>query len=343
MSGITSPSFAHLERMSDARGLFEHAEGTTPREEHGYCTDDNARLLVVTSRADSEGDETARRLLRLSLQFVRDAKADDGQTRNRMDITGAWTDFPSTEDCWGRSLWGLGTAASMSANPGTRRWALRAFDHAARQRSQYPRAMAFAALGAAEVVAGTPGDRAGRDLLADSLTAILGPEARRCMSTAWPWPEVRLRYANAALAEAVIAAGAALDRPAELATGLEMLRWLLERETAGGHLSVTGVGGRAPDEHGPQFDQQPIEVAAMADACWRAAMVTGDREWLRGVTAAADWFGGANDAGAVMFDAESGGGFDGLLSDGVNLNQGAESTLALVSTMQRAASLALAS
>ena len=34
--------FDHVERLSDERGLFEHASGLTRREEHGYCTDDNA-------------------------------------------------------------------------------------------------------------------------------------------------------------------------------------------------------------------------------------------------------------------------------------------------------------
>jgi hypothetical protein len=38
---------------------------------------------------------------------------------------------------------------------------------------------------------------------------------------------------------------------------------------------------------------------------------------------------------------ESGGGYDGLHPDRVNLNQGAESTLAFVSTMQRARSFAI--
>jgi hypothetical protein len=84
------------------------------------------------------------------------------------------------------------------------------------------------------------------------------------------------------------------------------------------------------------FDQQPIEVAAMADACWRAHAVTGDPSWLRGVSAATAWFDGDNDIGLPMHDPESGGGFDGLQVDRVNLNQGAESTLAFISTMQRA-------
>jgi hypothetical protein len=202
--------------------------------------------------------------------------------------------------------------------------------------------MAFAALGAAEVMEVDPHDRGCRALLADCLRVILGDSDLDADST-WCWPEPRLHYANAALAEAVIAAGTALDRTASSAAGLAMLRWLLEMETRDGHLSVTGVGGRDPDERDVQFDQQPIEVAAMADACWRASAVTGDREWLRGVVAASEWFRGDNDSGTPMFDSSSGGGYDGLERHGANLNQGAESTLALVSTMQRAASLALAS
>jgi hypothetical protein len=42
----------------------------------------------------------------------------------------------------------------------------------------------------------------------------------------------------------------------------------------------------------------------------------------------------------VMYDPHTGGGYDGLKPDGPNLNQGAESTLALVSTLQHARTLA---
>ena len=174
-----------------------------------------------------------------------------------------------------------------------------------------------------------------RSLLHDTVAAIGSVPSGR-----WRWPEPRLAYANATLAEAAIAAGAALERDAVLERGLAMLAWLLELETQCGHLSLTGVGGRGPGDVGPQFDQQPIEAAALADACWRAYTLTGDAQWTRGIEAAAAWFSGDNDTGMRMRDDRSGGAFDGLRPDGVNLNQGAESTLALISTMQRAQSLA---
>jgi len=117
------------------------------------------------------------------------------------------------------------------------------------------------------------------------------------------------------------------------------LEWLLETETLGDHLSVTPVGGRGLGDKGPQFDQQPIEVAAIADAAMRASILTGDDSWERVVEMAVNWFLGNNDSGHSMIDLDTGGGYDGLHIDGVNLNQGAESTLAMVSTMQHRGSM----
>ncbi len=154
----------------------------------------------------------------------------------------------------------------------------------------------------------------------------------------WPWPEPRLTYANATLPEAMIAAGSVLERPLLVQRGLDLLEWLLDRQTLQGHLSVTPVGGSGPDDHGPGFDQQPIEVSALADACVRAQSVDDNRRWADGVTAAANWFLGDNDGSVVMWDPETGGGFDGLEIGGANLNQGTESTLALLSTLQHARS-----
>ena len=192
--------------------------------------------------------------------------------------------------------------------------------------------MAFAALGAAELLSVRPDDMLARSLLSDAADSMMGPSQH----AGWPWPEPRLTYANATLPEAMIAAGATLERPVILRRGLDLLEWLLDRETRDGHLSVTPVGGSGPEDRSPGFDQQPIEVAALADACARAYAVDDNQRWRDGITAAANWFLGDNDAGAVMWDPDTGGGFDGLERDGANRNQGTESTLAFLSTMQHA-------
>ena len=332
MNDLPTVSYRHLLQLLGPHGLFEHAELTTPRVEHGYCTDDNARLLVLTAQHADQPE--AARLSRVALDVVLASIAPDGRCANRLDDTGAWVDQPTTDDCWGRALWALGTAAAKHPDPAVRAEASRGFALAGAQTARSPRTMAFATLGAVEIAAVESGQGHAQRLMRQTQSTI-GPVP----SGAWTWPEPRLAYANAALAEALIAAGTATHSAWDVDRGLRMLGWLLERETRSGHLSLTPAGGAGPGDSGPGFDQQPIEAAALADACTRALTVTGDARWADGVTAAARWFTGDNDAGVPMFDADSCGGYDGLHRDGVNLNQGAESTLAFLTTIERAAAL----
>lgn len=329
-----APSFAHISALTDRFGTYEHAAFSRPRREHGYCADDVARVLVVAAR-EPHPTRAVRDLARGSLRFLADAQGVTGASRNRRSSTGRWRGRRGVEDCWGRSMWAFGTAAASD----NERWlgdaGLAYFEHGCQQRSSWRRTMAFAALGAAAVLSVDPNHRRARALLSDTAT-VIGPPA---LDPAWPWPEPRLAYANAVLPEAMLAAGAALERPKLVGDGLNLLGWLLARETRDGHLSVTPAGGAGPKDHGPRFDQQPIEVAAMADACARAHALTGDDRWVDGVRMAAAWFAGDNDAAIPMWDPVTGGGYDGLEAGGANQNQGAESSLALIATRQRAASL----
>ena len=102
----------------------------------------------------------------------------------------------------------------------------------------------------------------------------------------------------------MIAAGVALGCESLVDEGLDLLAWLLGHETNDGHLSVTPVGGSGPGDTRPAFDQQPIEVAALADACARAAALTSSDRWADGVASAVAWFLGDNDARAPMWDPE---------------------------------------
>ena len=326
---VTLPSFDHVLSMTDDIGMFEHADHAQPRHEHGYCTDDVARLLIVVAR-EPDASQELRELGRTAFRFMSGSQSATGRTRNRRGADGRWQSRYVVDDCWGRSLWAFGTAARGAPEAWMRSSATSYFNHGVKQRSPHRRAMAFAALGAAEIADHDPRHFHARALLTDAVTTIgpLSPEA------GWPWPEPRLSYANAALPEALIAAGEVLQRPDVLDDGLTLLGWLLDRETVDGHLSPTPVGGAGPADDTPRFDQQPIEVAALADACHRAHLVTGDERWRTGVDLAIGWFAGDNDVGAVMWDSETGGGYDGLTATGPNLNQGAESTLALISTLQ---------
>ncbi|MDW5329463.1 hypothetical protein [Plantactinospora sp. KLBMP9567] len=80
---MPAPSFAHLARLTDDTGLFEHARNATVRREHGYCTDDVARGLVVTSREPDPPDAVLQ-LAECYLTFLTHAQDDSGAFHNRL-------------------------------------------------------------------------------------------------------------------------------------------------------------------------------------------------------------------------------------------------------------------
>jgi len=76
-----------------------------------------------------------------------------------------------------------------------------------------------------------------------------------------------------------------------------------------------------------RFDQQPVEAAAMIDACLEAFNTTHVEQWLSNAYRCFNWYQGENDLRLPLYDHATGGCRDGLQADGVNENQGAESSL----------------
>jgi hypothetical protein len=329
MSPSPVAPFRHLQRLTDNVGLLEQAEGIVPRHDSGYLVDDVARGLVVVCREPSPSPELVT-LARRYLYFLAQAQAADGKFRNHLGYDRRWRGRPDTQDSWGRSVWALGTAAAHGPAAEIREDAHTRFGRSAAVSSPSPQAMAFAALGAGEMLGAWPDHPAALALLSRATAVIGEPSA----DAAWPWPATRLSYANATLAEAVIVAGEKLADDRTLRDGLRMLDWLLAIQTRDGHLSVVPAKGRSPGEDRPGFDQQPAEVAALADACLRAATVTGDSTWLTGVEMSVAWFLGENDTRIPMYDERTGGCSDSLGSTSRSRNQGAGSTLAMISVLQ---------
>lgn len=327
-------AFRHVVRLTDDRGIYEHAEGVHPRFDHGYCTDDNARLLIVAVR-HTDANADAGVLARVAARFLLDGQVDGGLMHNRLSFERMWTDVPSWHDHWGRTMWAFGSAVSLSNDTELRNRCYEAFEIGQDVRTPFLRSLCFSVLGAAEILATEPHHAGAIAIMHDAATRFSAlPKGDRM----WPWPERRLAYANALIPEAMIACGVAIENPTLVTRGLLLLQWLVKHETSGDHLSVVGTGGCGPADVGPFFDQQPIEVAAIADAAKRAFRVTGHEYWNQVVELSVGWFLGNNDSGESMIDLVSGGGFDGLQLLGVNTNQGAESTLAMLATMQHRSS-----
>ena len=328
MNQGSSVPLAHLDRLTDDIGIFEHAQLDEPRRNVGYCTDDAGRLLALGSDAISDRPES-RRLATVSLQFLR--RAFDGEGfRLRLGPGEVWTDDPSSDDATARALHGLGTAAARAPWDDVRHGSLELFEEASRFRSSYLRAGAHALLGATAVLA-IDSDSIAASRVAEWARVVLDVPG---VSAEWPWPESRLTYSNAIVPHALLALAHVREAHDDVARALQLLEWLVDVETLDDHFSFTPVAGRGPrTTKVPEFDQQPIEAWTMASACECAYEVTGLERWASRASRAALWFTGLNDTGTLVYDPRTGAGFDGLQREGVNLNRGAESTIAAVGAM----------
>ncbi len=330
---LPQPNFQHLFRLSDDTGILEHALLCVPRLEHGYCVDDVARALIVVCREKSVSPDMID-LAGRYLAFLKYAMRVDGKFHNRLSYQREWLDDIGSDDCQGRALWALGTAATMAPTQELRDIAYHMFDEASTEfSSPHLRSNAFAALGATKFLEFYSKHKQAAELLESATHKIIS--CIKPISKHWLWPETRLTYDNARIPQALIAAGKILEKPSTLSKGLLLLDWLVGIEWRRTHFSFTPVDGRGVDDSKPKFDQQPVEAAATTEACAESYLVTKNIIWAQRAITAANWFLGANDIGVSLYNRKTGGCFDGLHEDRVNRNQGAESTISCICAFQR--------
>jgi hypothetical protein len=326
----------HLARMTDATGMFQHATYTIPNYEEGYCTDDNARALLLTVLLGELGQDgpEVRRLATTSAAFLQAAfDRERKRFRNFMGLDRRWLEEVGSEDCQGRALWALGACVGRSQRPDLPAWAASHFELALPPVPSMtsPRAWAFSLLGIHEYLRRFSGDRL-TGQIRDALTALLVGLYERTATPDWPWFEEILSYDNARLPQALIAIGREGGDARALEIGLRALGWLVEVQRAPqGHFRAIGCHGFYRKGHAPaRFDQQPIEANATVGACLEAYRATQDPRWMNEARSSFEWFLGRNDLGQELYDPATGGCCDGLQEDRINRNQGAESTLAFL-------------
>lgn len=329
----------HVEALSDATGIMQHAVGARPDPAHGYCTDDVARALRVDLLHQRQLGWTAvAASARRHLSFLADAfLPSTGRFRNFRAVDGSWLDDGGSEDCQGRTLQALGETILLAPEAPMVATASLLLDRAlpAARELTALRARASALLGCAAAVRGGMEGEAPSTLRL--LAARLDAAFQACTDPTWPWPEPVLSYENGLPVQALIVAGAHLGDGKMLDSGLRTLDWLVESQTApAGHLSPIGNGWWPRDGVRSRFDQQPIEAAALLLAAEAAFAATGRARYRHAVEQAYGWFLGLNDRGIPVAVAHRGACFDGLTPDGVNANQGAESTLVWLIALEHA-------
>ena len=163
----------HLYRMTDSTGIFQHASFTAPNLSEGYCTDDNARALILAVLLGQleEAPKRVRALATTYAAFLNYA-FDPKKTRfhNFLSIDRRWLDEQGSEDSHGRAIWALGTAVGRSPHWSSQRMAERLFAQALPAVTDFtsPRAWAFSLIGIHEYLRQTKGDGLAKDVREDA-------------------------------------------------------------------------------------------------------------------------------------------------------------------------------
>jgi glycosyltransferase involved in cell wall biosynthesis len=329
---LPEPSLVHLKRLTDDTGLFQHAKFTVPDRRCGYCTDDNARAVIVMSKYCSQyTDPDALRLFGIYLSFVLNSQNDDGMVRNFLNFDRTWRREEPEHDALGRVLWALGTVMAKPPLPEYLLITKDSFDKSVEHVSGlYSRGLAYSILGMRDYLKQFPGAsdiKRQMSIAADRLAKLYEQNSH----PDWHWFEDILTYDNAILPCALFTAGVTFDDNRYIEIAEKTCKFLLDNTFTGEHFSFVGCNGwyRRGGEKA-SFDQQPIEAQSTVLMLNAAYDATGNLEFLALQRKAFDWFLGDNDLHTPIYDFKTKGCNDGLGPGDVNKNQGAESLLSFL-------------
>jgi len=324
------PDLRFLKRLTNQTGIIQHTKYSVPDRNLGYSVDDNARaLLVVSLYHRLFDDEEILNLGVIYLSFVHHAKTKDNLFYNFMSFDNKFLDHAKTEDGFGRVLWALGY--TIFAKP--RRDLVLGSKHLVQEieskilEVRSPRAIAYSLAGLFYLAKANENEVKWMEYL-DQLAARLVDLYAKCSSSGWKWFEPYLTYANGIFPYALALAFIATNKKLYLDIAKESLDFL-EKETTQKNVPCP-IGQDGWYERGKQkalFDQQPIEAADMVLAYLSLYKIDLNAEYLHKAKNWFSWYHGNNLKKVEVYDNVTGGCFDGINQNGVNLNQGAESIL----------------
>lgn len=325
-------NFKHISNLTDHTGIIQHAVFATPNRKEGYCIDDNARALLfaVWACKNNKKDQVAPYLLPVYLSFIHYMQTDDGYFRNFLSYTRLNLEDRGSEDSFGRTIMALGYLINegpsyLHVKTGQEIFA-KAYPHVNSLISI--RGIAYSIIGICQFIKRHYPDDRKRNMVANLSEKMIGMY-RDNKSNDWLWFEPILTYDNAMLPLALLNAYEITQNEEYLAIALESMNFLESKVFYDDMLRPIGNEGWHK-RGGPvaQFDQQGIDVMAMVLFYQQAFRVTGEQHYHASMNKSYQWFLGDNDLGLSLYDSSTGGCADGLHSEGINLNQGAESTLA---------------
>ncbi|HMS33926.1 MAG TPA: glycosyltransferase family 4 protein [Ignavibacteria bacterium] len=334
-------NLTHMKNMTDDTGIFQHATYSIPNPKHGYCVDDNVRALhVAVMHKINSNDDTIDPYINRYLQFVYHSfNEDKGLFRNFMSYDRKWLEEEGSEDSNGRVIYVLGYLIRHIKSHSILGLTKNLFDNSIKNMAEVksPRSIAYIIFGCIFYLQKFSGASEIKNIL-NKLSHRLYECYVNTRTDDWLWFENSLTYANARLSQALIMSGKSLNRKEYTIAGLESLKWLYDNlyDKEKKYLSLIGnAGWFVKGQSKSKYDQQPVEIPGLIDACYEAYLATNDNMWISNIGTAFSWFLGNNDRQEPMIDFTSGGCYDGLTSTKLNDNQGAESVLSWLSSLYK--------
>ncbi len=321
--------------LTDDTGLLQHAKFGTPRREEGYTTDDNTRALVALTRYFQEkgNSKIVDKLIDTYLSFVFHMQRKNGKMHNLLSYDRRFKDFEGSEDCMGRTLWSCGLVVGSNLPHEKRLIGKEVFDKLFPWAFFFksPRSKAFTLMGLKYYQEAYPEDPNVQKNIREFAEKLVG-HYRAERSKDWRWFESSLTYANGRLPQALFEAHQEDDKNSSLQTAEESINFLLEVQMVNGtFVPIGNRGWYKKREKRAMYDQQSIEAAVMTEAVLSAFRETGDAKYKLMALAIFNWFLGKNALKLAVYNSETGGCYDGITSEGLNLNMGAEAIVCYLS------------
>jgi len=324
----------HLSHLSDDFGIIQFAVLDKPDHSSGYTIDDNARALVaMVWLLNIHKNRAAERLAGIYFKFLKIASKTEGGFENYFTFDRvAHSDRnkqENLEEADARALWATAVASASESVGATRNKARTLFinEFSKIQIKKSPRAAAFYIKGLV-VWLNLNKDEKAEALLKENANFLLDI-FNRTASDEWQWFEEILAYSNAVIPEALLLAYKITDRKEYFDVGKKSLDFLISNSFESGVCRPIGQAGwfrRGEKKY--LFDQQPEEVSALVIALRTMLDISNDTFYREKMTQAFNWFLGNNALNQVVCVHATGACYDGIGEKEVNLNQGAESTIA---------------
>ncbi len=318
----------HLKNLTDNFGCLQFAKLSIPEKSSGYTVDDNSRALIVAIlHKNLFKSKYSLELAKIYLNFLEHTQGKNGHFINNFQNENEISN-PCSEDALGRAIWSLGYTIHKSDNPEIIEKAKELFNCSYRLIGKLisPRSKAFAIAGLYyyNKVCENQKNISEIKKLADSLVESYKKES----SEKWQWFEEQLSYANSKIIESLFLAHELTKNKTYLEVAEKTLNFLSGLVFIDNQLSPIGQNGWC-NRNGKRafFDQQPLNASCMVQTFLTAYKITKNPAYYKKAILAFNWFLGKNYLRQMVYDEVTGGCYDGLSKNALNLNQGAESTI----------------